>query len=264
MVQPYDYSLKIASPGEAFLQAVQVGQQRAQIMNQRDKIRMEQEAVKREQQFQADLAAWTQNPTPDGYKNLASKYPTEFQTLAGVRKEVGAIDRPAIRAVAGEALVAHRQNMPERVVEILDQRIEASKDNPALQQKFVDMRKGYQSIKDNPALQESVIATLLEEDEEGSRIYRNAFKKTEKYVIAGNNVFTLAEINAAVAESERSGNPNIGVKPVIPQGAISDLKSNPKLAADFDAKYGTPANPNPSAQILGGQTDKPSGTFQGQ
>lgn len=263
MVQPYDYSLKIPAPGEAFMSGVQAGQQQLQVENQRAQIKMKENAAALERQFQADVSAWMANPTPEGFKQLSGKYPGEFQTLTGVQKSVESTDRPAILNIATDALMAHRNKQPEKVLQLLDERIEASKDNPALQKKFMDMKVGYQNYADNPKLQESLIASVLAQDEEGRSIYNTAFKQTEPYIIAGNNVFSRAEIDAAIAEADRTGDSNIKVKPVIPAGAIADLKANPKLADQFDQKFGTPTNPNPSADILGGQTSNaPSGSFR--
>lgn len=39
-------------------------------------------------------------------------------------------------------------------------------------------------------------------------------------------------------------------QPTIPEGAVNKLKADPTLAAAFDKKYGTPAMPNPSKEIL--------------
>jgi hypothetical protein len=265
MVQPYDYTLKTPSPSETFFKSIQLGQQQQQAEAQRDMARLKRDEFALQKQFQGDVASWVNNPTPEGFRQLTSKYPSEFTALAGVQKAVGDVDRPAIRNVSVDALMAHRNNQPEQVLSILDQRIEAAQDNPQLQKRLQDMKKGYQLYKDNPKLQESGIVTVLAQDDEGAKIYDKAFKQTEPYVVAGDNLYLKSEIDRAVAESEGTGGSNINVKPLVPMGAVEKLKADPKLAVDFDKKYGTPKNPNPSILILGGQTGSaPSGNFQGQ
>jgi hypothetical protein len=262
MVQPYDYTLKTPSPGEAFFKAVQLGQQQQQVEAQREEARIKSEEALRIKRLQTDIASWASDPTPEGFRELNKRYPLEFTKLAGAQKAINDIDRPAIRSVSVDALMAHRNNKPEQVLSILDQRIEAAKDNPQLQKKFQDMKKGYQLYGDDKKLQESGIVTVLAQDDEGVKIYDKAFKQTEPFVTAGDKIYLRSEINRAVAEAEKTGNPNISVKPVIPMEAANDLKSGLVTAAAFDTAFG----PGSAARILGtgGQTGTPSGNFQGQ
>ena len=264
MVQPYNYILNTPSPGETFFKSIQLGQQQQQVEAQREEARLKNEEALRAKKFQGDIASWVSDPTPEGFRQLNKDYPLEFTKLAGVQKALGDIDRPAIRSVSADALMAHRNNQPEQVLSILDQRIEAAQDDPQLQKKFQDMKKGYQLYPDNKKLQEAAIVTVLAQDDEGIKIYDKAFKQTEPYVVAGDNLYLKSDIDRAVAASEGTGGSNINVKPLVPMGAVEKLKADPKLAVDFDKKYGTPKNPNPSILILGGQTEKPSGNFQGQ
>lgn len=187
----------------------------------------------------------------------------EFTKLAGVQKAVEDIDRPAIRNVSVDALMAHRNKKPEQVLSILDQRIEAAKDNPQLQKKFQDMKKGYQLYSDNPKLQESAIVTVLAQDDEGAKIYDKAFKQTEPYEnVSGIGIVLKSDIDRAVAEAERTGNPDVNVKPIIPEAAVSKLKAGAVTPAKFDSIFG----PGSAAKVMGtgGQTSTSSGNFQGQ
>jgi hypothetical protein len=262
MVQPYDYRLSTPSPGEVFFKSIQLGQQQQQADAQREQARLKRDEAVRAQQLQKDIASWASDPTPEGFRELNKRYPLEFTKLAGAQKAINDIDRPAIRNVSVDALMAHRNKKPEQVLSILDQRIEAAKDNPQLQKKFQDMKKGYQLYGDNPKLQESAIVTVLAQDDEGVKIYDKAFKQTEPFIIAGDNIYLRSEIDRAVAESEKTGNPNIRVKPVIPMEAANDLKAGLVTPAAFDTAFG----PGSAAKILGtgGQTGSPSGNFQGQ
>lgn len=263
MVQPYDYSLKIPAPGEAFMSGVQAGQQQLQVENQRAQIKMEEDAAALERQFQADVSAWMANPTPEGHRQLVAKYPSEFQALTGIQKSVEASDRPAIISIARDALMAHRNKQPEKVLQLLDERVEASKDNPALQKKFMDMKAGYQVYADNPKLQESLIASVLAQDEEGRSIYNTAFKQTEPYEnVAGVGIVLKSDIYRAVDAAEKSGSTTVDVTPIIPPGAVDDLKAGRVTTQTFDKVFGAGS----AAKVLGtgGQMGAtPSGGFQG-
>ena len=263
MVQPYDYRLSTPSPSEAFFKSIQLGQQQQQAEAQRDMARLKRDEFALQKQFQGDVASWVNNPTPEGFRQLTSKYPSEFTALAGVQKAVGDVDRPAIRNVSVDALMAHRNNQPEQVLSILDQRIEAAQDNPQLQKRLQDMKKGYQLYKDNPKLQESGIVTVLAQDDEGIKIYDKAFKQTEPYEnVSGIGIVLKSDIDRAVAEAEKTGNPDVNVKPIIPEAAVSKLKAGAVTPAKFDSIFG----PGSAAKVMGtgGQTATPSGNFQGQ
>lgn len=251
MAQPFDYTLKTESPAEAFLKSVQIGQQQMQVQAQREKIQLERDKAALERQFQVDVATWTANPTPEGYRALVSKYPSEFQTLAGVQKGVEQADRPAIISLATDALMAHRNKAPEKVIELLDQRIAATQNNPMLQKKFIDMKTGYQTYSDNPKLQESLIASVLAQDEEGRGIYDKAFKQTEPYVaVPGVGIVLKSDIDRAVAAAEASGSRTVDVNPIIPADAEADLKAGRVTPQTFDKVFGTGS----AAKVLGTST----------
>lgn len=252
MPQPFDYSLKIQSPGEAFLQAVQVGQQQQQVEAQRlraetERKKLEEEAA-RAKNFQADVTAWTKNPTPEGWRELVGKYSSDFiQQLSGVQKAIGDVDRPIMRSLANDALLAHRNKKPEVVVSLIDKRIEAAADNPALVKKLQDMKQTYQDYSNNPELQESMIASVLGQDEEGRGMYSTAFKQTDPFIVAGNNVYSRSELKRALDNSERTGDPNVTLTPVIPADALDDLKAGRVTPAGFDKVFG----PGAAAKAMG-------------
>jgi hypothetical protein len=108
-----------------------------------------------------------------------------------------------------------------------------------------------------------MIVTALAQDEEGSRIYEKAFKETEPYVaVSGVGIVLRSDIDRAVAAAEAGGRSTVDVKPIIPADAEADLKAGRVSPETFDRVFGA----GTSAKILGtgGQTEKPSGTFQGQ
>lgn len=261
MAQPFDYSLKIPAPGEAFLSGMQIGQQQQQVEAQRARAETERDKQTRLAAFGTEVTNWVKNPTPDGYKQLMAKYPEYQQEINAVQKGATAAERPVIRSLAGEALMAHRNKKPETVISLIDQRIAAAADNPQLVQKLQDMKSVYQQYSDNPKLQESLIVTALAQDEEGARIYEKAFKETEPYVaVSGVGIVLRSDIDRAVAEAEKTGNPDVTVKPIIPEAAVDKLKSGAVTPAKFDSIFG----PGSSAKVLGtgGQTGAPSDSFR--
>ena len=262
MPQPFDYTLKIESPGEAFLKAVQVGQQQQQVEAQRARAQAELDKQTRLAAFGTEVTNWVKNPTPEGYKQLMAKYPEYQQEINAVQKGASAAERPVIRSLAGEALMAHRNNKPETVISLIDQRIAASADNPQLVQKLKDMKSVYEQYSDNPKLQESLIVTALAQDEEGARIYEKAFKETEPYVtVPGVGIVLKSDIDRAVEAAQKSGSPTVDVKPIIPADAEADLKAGRVTPQTFDKVFG----PGSAAKVLGtgGQTGAaPSGNFR--
>jgi hypothetical protein len=261
MAQPFDYSLKIPSPGESFLSGIQIGQRQQQVEADRARAQTERDKQARLANFGTEVSNWVKNPTPDGYKQLMAKYPDFQQEISAVQKGAAAADRPVIRALAGEALMAHRNKKPEVVVELIDQRIAASADNPALIQKFQDIKKVYQQYSDNPKLQESLIVTALAQDEEGSRIYEKAFKETEPYVtVPGVGIVLKSDIDRAVDAAEKTGSPDVNVKPIIPADAEADLKAGRVTPQTFDKVFGAGS----AAKVMGtgGQSGSPAGNFR--
>lgn len=262
MAQPFDYTLKVPAPGEAFMSGLQIGQQQQQVEAQRARAEAERDKQARLAAFGTEVSNWVRNPTPDGYKQLMAKYPEYQQEINAVQKGASAAERPIIRSLAGEALMAHRNKKPEMVIELIDKRIAAAADNPQLAQKFQDMKSVYQQYSNDPKLQESLIVSALAQDEEGSRIYEKAFKETEPYVaVSGVGIVLKSDIDRAVAEAEARGSQTVDVKPIIPADAEADLKAGRVTPQTFDKVFG----PGSAAKVLGtgGQTGAtPSGGFR--
>jgi len=262
MAQPYDYTLKIPSPGETFLSGVQLGQRQQQVEADRARAQAETDKQTRLANFGTEVSNWVKNPTPDGYKALMAKYPEYQQEINAVQKGASAAERPVIRSLAGEALMAHRNKKPDTVISLIDQRIAAAADNPQLVQKLQDMKSVYQQYSDNPKLQESLIVSALAQDEEGARIYEKAFKETEPYVtVPGVGIVLRSDIDRAVEAAEKAGSPDVNVKPIIPADAEADLKAGRVTPQTFDKVFGAGS----AAKVLGtgGQSGSaPTGGFR--
>jgi hypothetical protein len=248
MPQPYDYSIGGTDPTEAFLKGVQIAQQGRQAQAEYLRAQAAQAEVDRVGKFQTAVQAVIKDPTPQGWRDLASNFPIEYSKSSGLQKGVDDIDRPAIRSLGRDALMAHRNNNPEMVVKLIDDRIAATTDNPALLKRFQNMKDVYQSYSDNTKLQEGLISSILVEDEEGTRMYNTAFKQTEPYEnVPGIGIVLKSDIDRAVAEAEKTGNPDVNVNPIIPEAAVSRLKSGAVTPEKFDSIFG----PNSSSKVLG-------------
>jgi hypothetical protein len=281
MVQPFDYTLKIPAPGEAFLSGVQIGQQQQQVQAQRARAEAERDKQMRLANFSTELSSWAKNPTPDGWSQLLAKYPDYQQEIMAAQKGADAIERPLMRKLAGDALMAHRNKNPQLVISLIDERIKAVSDSPALVKKLEDMKYGYQTTSSNPEWQEASIVALLAQDEEGSRIYDKAYKLTEPFIVDGGKAYLRG--------------------PLLRLGRdVEALMAGTLTTEQFDSTWGkgkgqqyittgvidvTPDIPQPTTQAgydalppgteyldlqgnkkvkKGGQTATPSVTFQGQ
>ena len=84
MPQPFDYTLKVPAPGEAFMSGLQIGQQQQQVEAHRARAQAELDKQTRLAAFGAEVTNWVKNPTPDGYKQLMAKYPEYQQEINAV------------------------------------------------------------------------------------------------------------------------------------------------------------------------------------
>lgn len=109
---------------------------------------------------------------------------------------------------------------------------------------------------DTPFLKE-LVAEGLKPGTPEFKAALQAKREGDPYIaVSGVGLFLKRDVTRAASEGKTE------VTPLIPQAAITMLKNDPKLAADFDKKYRTAENPTPSARILGGQTGAPSGNFR--
>jgi hypothetical protein len=274
-----DYSIA-SDPRQIFLQSVAL--QRAE---QDRRVKLE-----RQQSLQTDLAALMEKPDTQSFANFYLKYPEAKEQVEGYRKTMGEGDKNAILEASQTAFILNRENRPEDVVKLFDERIEALKNSnrPDLAQTFERAKATYNTTTD-PKAREAVLSTIIynygggeahekifgsnvqmdtpfikelyaEGKKPGTAEWEEALRakrEGDPWVAVPNvGLFLKRDLQAAIANGQPS------VTPQIPQNAVNLLKQNPSLAADFDKKYGTPSNPNPSSRIIGGQTGAPSGNFR--
>lgn len=171
MPQPFDYSLKIQSPGEAFLQAVQVGQQQQQVEAQRlraetERKKLDEEAA-RTKNFQTALRSTIRKPSAQAWADLYSDYPTEYAQITEIRKNTSPAKSNLFSSTAVKLLQLDQAGDQAGVDKLLadtsaaiDAGIAAGSIDADTAQQFADMSNTYRTIKD-PEARRGTISGLL-------------------------------------------------------------------------------------------------------
>lgn len=274
-----DYSIA-SDPRQMFLESVAL--QRAE-QDRRTKI-------ERQQSLKTDLAALMDKPDTQSFASFYLKYPEAKEQVEGYRKTMGEGDQKAILEASQTAFILNRDNRPADVIKLFDERIEAlnNSNRPQLAQTFERAKATYNTTTD-PKAREAVLSTIIYNYGGGDaheKIFgANIAADTPfmKELVAEGKIPGTVEYQEALRD-KREGDPWVAVPqvglflkkdlqaainsgqqtvaPQIPQNAVNLLRNNPALAADFDKKYGTASNPNPSTRVIGGQTGAPSGNFR--
>lgn len=171
MPQPFDYSLKIQSPGEAFLQAVQVGQQQQQVEAQRlraetERKKIEDEAT-RAKNFQDALGATIRKPSAQAWVDLYSNYPSEYAQITEIRKNTSPAKSNLFSSTAVKLLQLDQTGDQAGIDKLLadtsaaiDAGIAAGSIDADTAKQFADMSNTYRTIKD-PEARRGTISGLL-------------------------------------------------------------------------------------------------------
>jgi hypothetical protein len=292
MVQPIDYATLAGgfqSPQEAFTNTIKLREYYLQQQKAAEDARLAKEKTV---QMEADLKDYTTNPDPQKLASLHLRYPVLKESLNSYTQTLSDADKRTTTDFATQAFGLNRAGKTEDVLALFDRYIIGAEKRPEMVRAFKDAKEAYSKIED-PRAREALIGSVLAgTGKDGLDLYDKIWNAQD-----GSKLDTpfLKELKAeglepgtpefkAALQAKREGDPYIAVAgvglflkddvtraasqgrtevtPLIPQAAITMLKNDPKLAADFDRKYKTPDNPNPSARILGGQTGAPSGNFR--
>jgi hypothetical protein len=106
MVQPFDYTLKTPSTTESFLAGVQAYQNQQKVNAAQAAAQAEQEALNREAQFTIDAQKVRQNPTSENISSLYEKYPKLGTQIKAFGDRLTEADRNTYGTILEEALRA--------------------------------------------------------------------------------------------------------------------------------------------------------------
>lgn len=284
MVQPYNYAQLVGgfqSPEEAFVSSIKT----VDALRERDKQK------KRLADMELAMRELQKDPSPKQFADFYLRFPEARQQVEAYQKTLSDADKNIILDAGQEFFLLNRSGDPTKVLSAFDSRIEALNNSGRkdMAETFKRARRLYEIAPDQQS-RENVIVTAI-----NSAGGLEAHEKIWNYPSTGETPF----IKELIAEGLKPGSPefqqalrekrardqlivvpNVGlfdpakvtnaidagkteIKPQIPQKVIDYLIKNPDTRDLFDKRYGTPKNPNPSAQILGGQTSTaPSGSFR--
>ena len=294
MVQPINYAQLAGgfqSPQEAFANTIKLREYYLQQQKAAEDARLAKEKAA---QMNADLQDYTTAPTPQKLANLHLNYPSLKESLNAYTQTLSDADKKTTTEFATQAFGLNRAGKPEQVLSLFDTYIKAATEigRPDMAKALTDSKNTFTVIED-PAAREALIGSVLASTgKEGLDLYDKVYKQPTPedtpfikellaeglergsaefqqaledkrnrdafIAVPGVGLFDRDKVNAAAKKGATT------ISPQIPQAMIDMLRKNPETRGQFDERYGTPENPNPSNRILGGQTGKPSGTFQGQ
>lgn len=289
MVAPYDYSINVPNPLAGFLQGMQMGQAQRQQQEALQQQQLErQRAAQQAQQMQADLQDYRTAPTPQKLANLHLNYPALKESLNAYTQTLSDADRKTTTEFATQAFGLNRAGKTDQVLALFDTYIKAATDSGR-----PDMARALSVSKDtfaqseNQDNREALIGSVLANTgKEGMDLYKNVW--------ASNLDLDTSVIKNIVALGYKPGTPEFQaelrkqmdkititrpdgtfiqgtpdeIRDVLGQGGGKVL---PRVASQEEANRLPPGTEfiGPDGRVYrvpakGGQTEKPSGTFQGQ
>ena len=270
------YVYQPTNPLEAFSQGFQFMEGLRGVQQQRQQ---QAQAENLQVQFANDVNAWQQNPTAEGWAMLQARYPQMAQQAKPLAELYGEQGKAAITNVGVQFLSADEG----RRGTVLDEAIAAAENSrlPDVVKLFKDAKGLYAT---EPKAAETIVrAAVIQNDK---ALYETLFDKSSMYdtatikeLIAEGLEYGSPEFQEAL-KAKRQGDPWVGVPgvglflrkdleqaaasgavdavPTIPEGAVKMLLQNPKLAPDFDRKYGKGA----ADRVLGGGGSNATGSFR--
>jgi hypothetical protein len=274
-----DYSIA-SDPRQIFLESVAL--QRAE-QDRRTKLA-------RQQSLQTDLAALMEKPDTQSFASFYLKYPEAKEQVEGYRKTMSEGDQQAILQASQTAFILNRENRPDDVNKLFDERITALNNSkrPDLAQTFERAKATYNTTTD-PKAREAVLSTI---------IYNYGGGETHEKIFGTDVKLDTSIIKNLIAEGLEPGSPEFKealkrdrekITVTLPNGGFfsgtpTELQSiignqpmpanvqkgplpKPTTKADFDKLPAGASYEAPDGSIRtkpGGGGSNATGNFQGQ
>lgn len=291
MVQPYNYSLNIRSPGEAFMQGIQMGQAGRAMQAQAEEQRRQADKNRRLNEALAKLGP---NARYEDYMAQVSANPDLADVLLGQQKTFGDARKSALFNAGEEAFMLLRPDAtgaisPDAAIAKLEERAVAF-ENSGQADIAKQLRDSAQGIKINPAAARNTLGTMLAfADADQFKKINDAIGQSEltsfqkDLAAAGidpnsdrgrkmSEDYVTNRADPPVEMETPSGGKFVGPRSEYyrlygPDAANPTVIPSPKNQAEYESlapgtRY---LAPDGSVKQKGGQMgSKPSGTFQGQ
>jgi hypothetical protein len=253
MLQPINYSLNVKTPFEAAVEGYKVGlagqealAQREALEAQRAKALAEVEKARAEATRMANYQALVQkirvksNLTPQDLFDLNASAPESergnakaiFEMMTDAQKQ----DRLKI---GGQVLSALDAKQPEIAIARLEERLSAYK-RVGDELNATDTQKLIDDIKANPAGAKIILGAAMAGIPEFKDILEASLKSEKRYVVAGDKIYLLDDIEAAVVAAAKTGSQTVKIPVAIPPRAVELLKKRGDRRA-FDKQFGAGA-----------------------
>jgi hypothetical protein len=279
MVQPVNYAALAGgfqSPQEAFMNVLQVRQ---------SVVKQEKEAAER-LRMNKDLEDYKSAPTPQKLANLHLNYPSLKGSLDAYTQTLSDADKRTTTDFATQAFGLNRAGKTEDVLSLFDRYIIGAEKRPAMVRTFKDAKEAYLKIED-PAAREALIGSVLAgTGKEGLDLYEKIW--------SSNLDLDTSVIKNIVALGFKRGTPEFQAelrkqmdKITITRPDGTFIQGTPEEIREVLGQTGGKVIPRvstkeeamrlpPGTRFIGpdglpyvvpkkgGQTESPSGNFQGQ
>lgn len=288
MVQPINYAQLAGgfqSPQEAFTNTIKLREYYLQQQKAAEDARLAKEKAT---QMKVDLKDYTTAPTPQKLANLHLRYPALKESLNAYTQTLSDADKKTTTEFATQAFGLNRAGKTDQVLALFDTYIKGANESgrPDMAKALTDSKNTFTVIED-PAAREALIGSVLASTgKEGLDLYDKIW--------ASNLDLDTSVIKNIVALGYKPGTPEFQaelrkqmdkititrpdgtfiqgtpdeIRDVLGQGGGRVL---PRVTSQEEANRLPPGSEfiGPDGRVYrvpakGGQTEKPSGTFQGQ